>query len=104
VKSLNPYAAAMQLNEAQRKKLGELIHNVLVEIRELIRKGKAQQAAELADAFHNLPNDLWDDDLALEQFCDLYLKDYLTKYPREIYDFEGLIEQVIEMGEDPSTN
>ena len=95
----------MQLNDGQRKKLGELLHNALVEIRELGRAGKAEQAADLADAFHNMPNDMWDDDFALEQFCDLYLKGYQAKYSEgRIYDFTGLIEQIIKMGENPSTN
>jgi hypothetical protein len=95
----------MMINEAQRQKLGELIHNVLVEIRELGWNGKAQQAADLADAFHNLPNDLWDDELALERFCDLYLKDYLTKYPQPgFFNFQTSLDQIIRMGEDPSTN
>lgn len=95
----------MQLNDAQRQKLGELIHDVLVEIRELGWNGKAEQAADLADAFHNLPNDMWDDDLALEQFCDLYLKDYQKKYPvGGLYDYSVRIQNVIDIGEDPSTN
>jgi hypothetical protein len=95
----------MQIDDAQRKKLGELIHDVLVEIRGLGWNGKGEQAADLADAFHNMLNDMWDDDFALEQFCDLYLKDYVGKYPEGgIYDYRARIQRIIEMGEDPSTN
>ena len=95
----------MQLNDAQRKKLGELLHNALVEIRKLAEAGKSQQAADLAYAVHNMANDMWDDDFALEQFCDLYLKEYETKYTEgRIFGFVEMARDIIEMGEDPTTN
>lgn len=85
--------------------MGELLHNAFVEIRKLAEAGKTEQVVDLAYAIHNMPNDMWDDDFSLEQFSDLYLKEYQTKYPEgRIFDFVDMVQDIIEMGEDPSTN
>ena len=43
--------------------------------------GKSQQAADLADAFHNLPGGMWREDFSLQVFSDSYLAPYQLKYP-----------------------
>jgi hypothetical protein len=54
------------LNAEQRKALGEMLHHVFLDIRILGWDGKGEQAADLADAIHNLPlilgGDRWDID------------------------------------------
>jgi hypothetical protein len=95
----------MRLTDVQRKKLGELIYRALVEIRLLSWQKKPEQAADLADAFHNLPKDMWKDDFALEEFGHLFLKDYQAKYPDSpVANYLAAVEQIIAMGEDPATN
>src|SRR5215510_8245439 len=42
--------------ESERQQLCEMLHFALLEIRMLGWNGKASQAADLADAFHNLPS------------------------------------------------
>src|SRR5262245_12280316 len=54
---------ARLLTEQQRQELCRMLFNALLEIRGLGSQGKAQQAADLADAFHNLP---------------IYLRNFLT--------------------------
>lgn len=43
------------LTDAQRRKLCEMMYAAFVEMRMLGWEGKSEQAADLADAFHNLP-------------------------------------------------
>lgn len=53
----------------------------------------------LADAFHNLPNDLWWDESSLTFFRDAYLSVYQTKYPRNggFLDYVAMVNAVIAM-------
>jgi hypothetical protein len=96
---------SMRITDAQRKKLCELIYSALLEIRQLGWDGKSGQAADLADAFHNLPREMWKDDFSLEQFRDLFLKDYQASYPKErIRNYLKQVDQIIAMGADPATN
>ena len=71
----------MHITENQRKDLARLTHHALVEIRFLIHAGKPEQAAELADAFHNLPEEMWDEDFSLEKVRDNYLAPYQKQFP-----------------------
>jgi hypothetical protein len=43
----------------QREALCALVQWTIVEIRALCHAGAAQQAAELADAVHNIPREIW---------------------------------------------
>lgn len=82
-----------------------MMYFAFVEIRTLGWSGKAKQAADLADAFHNLPNDLWKESLTLEEFRDVYLKTYQEKHPDSLMrNFVSMADEVIRMGADPSTN
>ena len=45
-------------------------------------EGKAERAADLADAFHNLPVHLWSEDFSLE-FFRKFLAAYREKYPED---------------------
>jgi hypothetical protein len=56
------------------------MYDAFLEVRYLGWAGRATQAADLADAFHNLPNGMWRDDFSLVLFRDNYLLRYETKY------------------------
>ena len=45
--------------ESQREALSELIAFALVKIRQHCREGNVEQAEELADAFHNIPREMY---------------------------------------------
>jgi hypothetical protein len=68
------------LTERQRQKLCEMIYHALLEMRVLGWGGKAEQAADLADAFHNLPAMLWREGFSLD-FFQKFLEAYRQKYP-----------------------
>ena len=71
---------AKPLTERQRRKLCEMLYRALLEIRALGWDGKAEQIADLADAFHNLPAMLWSEDFSLDFFRN-FLEGYRQKYP-----------------------
>ncbi len=68
------------LTEMERQKLCQMIYRAMLEIRSLGWSGKAEQAADLADAFHNLPAMLWSEDFSLD-FLRTFLESYHHKYP-----------------------
>jgi hypothetical protein len=70
---------ARPLTERQRQWLCQMIYRALLEMRILGWGGKAEQAADLADAFHNLPAMLWED-FSLD-FFRKFLEAYRQKYP-----------------------
>jgi hypothetical protein len=49
----------MKITDEHRKKPCHLLHHSLIEMRMLGWAGKSAQAADLADAFHNLPKDMF---------------------------------------------
>ena len=57
-----------------------MLYLAMLEMRSLGMAGKAQQAADLADAFHNLPTGMWREDFRLEFFRQ-FLEAYSEKYP-----------------------
>src|ERR1051325_6485709 len=69
--------------DAQRRKLCEMMYYAFVEVRLLGWAGKAEQAADLADAFHNLPRGMWQDDFSLQFFRDSFVAVYQKKYPED---------------------
>jgi hypothetical protein len=74
------------------------MYHAFLEIRVLGWEGKAEQAAELADAFHNLPNLLFSDHFDWDSFRDLYLADYQQKYPRPqhgMFDYVARFDEIV---------
>ena len=92
------YPDSKPLTEAQRKKVCEMLHSAFLEIRSLGRAGKARQAGNLANAFHNVPTLMWSDEFSLEYFRDSFLKPYQAKYtePRHS-DYVALVDEIIQM-------
>jgi hypothetical protein len=71
----------------------------------LILTDKAEQAAELADAFHNIPKQMWDDDFSLEEFRDNYLATYQKKFPDpELRNYVDTVNKIIGSEEDYGAN
>lgn len=84
--------------DAQRQKLSEMMHQAFIEMRLLGWDGKAEQAADLADAFHNLPRDMWQIDFSLQFFRDAFLAVYQKKYPvRLVRDYVAMVDEIIAM-------
>ena len=65
--------------DQERQELCQMLSFTLMEIRLLAWEGKAEQAADLADAFHNLPGNLWNDEFSFG-FFRKYLEAYQEKY------------------------
>jgi hypothetical protein len=70
-------------SEKQIQKLNELIYYAFIELRILGWEGKAEQAAELADAFHNLPTGMFSENFDWDLFRNSFLAAYQERYPRE---------------------
>jgi hypothetical protein len=88
---------AKPLTDAQRQALCRMMHLAFIEIRSLGSTG-ADQASALADAFHNLPTDMWQDYFTLSFFRDVYLSPYQDKYPRGVdSNYVGMINEIIGM-------
>jgi len=88
-----------QLSNEQRDKLCEMMYFAFLEIRSLGGQGKAEQAADLADAFHNLPKDMWTDSFDLVEFRNLYLRPYQEKYSGQATrNYVDLVTDIILMG------
>jgi hypothetical protein len=92
------HADASPLTEGQRQKLCEMLYAALIEMRMLGWAGKSEQAADLADAFHNLPTGMWQNDFSLIFFRESFLVPYQRKYPEErVRDYVAMVDEVIAM-------
>lgn len=86
------------LTDLQRQHLCGLIYDALLEVRYHGWAGRAEQATDLADAFHNLPSGLWRKDFSLQFFRDSYLVPYETKYPNErTKSYAAAVDRIIAM-------
>jgi hypothetical protein len=97
-KSYWPPPDARLLTERQRQELCKMLFNALLEIRILGWEGKATQAADLADAFHNLPVYLWSDEFSLNIFRQ-FLEGYQQIYPeRGSFDYLKMLDEITKEG------
>ena len=89
-----PPPDARLLTERERQELCKMLFNALLEIRMLGNEGKAEQAADVADAFHNLPIYLWSDKFSLNFFRN-FLEEYQQKY-QEVgcYNYVKMLDEV----------
>ena len=89
------------LTDTQRKELCAMVGAALVEIRRLgWQEGKAEQAGSLADAFHNVPSEIWLNHFDLFKLRDAYIAPYHEKYPDSSgCDFTEWINEIISMSE-----
>jgi hypothetical protein len=88
----------MHLSDAQREKLCEMTNLAYLEIRRLAETGRLEQAVDLADVFHNLLNDMWDDRFSLMDFRHDFLIGYHRKYHEPTTgDYVALVDQIIQL-------
>lgn len=85
------------LNDKQRKALCNILHLALTEIRQLGYSGKAERAADLADAFHNLPQEIWSENFDFLHFRQGFLFPYYQKWPNKGFDYLVLLKKVEEL-------
>lgn len=71
-----------QPSEKQKRYFGEMLQGALLEIRTLGWEGKAEQAGDLADAFHTLPTYMFSAEFDWRLFRNGFLKPYQDKYSR----------------------
>ena len=85
----------MNLSEAQVSALLHLVYRAFVDIRLLGCEGSSEQAADLADAFHNLPLALRGGDFDWD-FHELLLAGYSEKYSssKRPTDYDGLLKEI----------
>ena len=85
---------ARLLTEQERQGLCKMLFNALLEIRMLGNEGKAEQAADVADAFHNLPIYLWSDKFSLSLFRR-FLEEYQRKYQQDgCYNYVKMLDEI----------
>ncbi len=76
-----------------------MMYFAFLEIRMLTATGKAEQAGDLAHAFHNLPKEMWGDKFSLEEFREEFLIGYQIKYPEQTTrNYVALVDRIIAMG------
>lgn len=84
--------------EKQRRLFSEMMLHAFVEIRSLAWQGNAEQAADLADAFHNLPVYMFSPEFDWELFRNGFLKPYQNKYsrpPHQVhYDYLAMLDEI----------
>jgi len=85
--------------ERERQQLCQILYLALLEIRGLGHDGKAEQAHDLADAFHNLPAYLWSDAFSFS-FFRRFLEGYQRRYPdrAEIFDYLKMLDKITNEG------
>ena len=87
---------AQMLTEKQRQELAKMIHHAFLQIRMLGWQNKAEQAAALADAFHNLPEMLWSKCFSFNLFKG-DLASYHQQFPSEKgTDFLKMLDSVFQ--------
>lgn len=84
-------------SDKQIQLLCELLLFAFLELRKLGWQGKAEQAADLADAFHNLPVEMFSDNFDWDLFRNAYLAPYQEKYPRSANSFYDYISRFDEI-------
>jgi hypothetical protein len=83
--------------DAQRRSLCDMLYYALLEMRLLGWEGKSAQAADLADAFHNLPQGMWSDSFSLRSFRDSFLLAYQQKYPERSTNYLAMVDEIMAM-------
>ena len=85
-------------NDEQRQALCDMIHAAFVEIRSLGWDGKAEQAGDLADAFHTTPKEMYGWGCWQLRLFRGMVQDYQDKYHAEDYfgkcDYVAMIDRI----------
>ncbi len=87
------------LSDSQLDKLCEMMSFAFIEIRMLCNQGKTEQAADLAEAFHNLPKEMWTDPFDLLEYRNEFLEPYQKKYSgKSTRNYFDLATEIVLMG------
>ena len=81
-------------NAEQREALCELIARAFIEARSLGYQGKSEQVADLADAFHNLPTEMYGTGLWNVEHARWMLQEYQDKYRERPYDYVAMFDEI----------
>lgn len=88
----------LRLSAGSTYLLGQMLRRALMDIRVLGRRGRARQAADLADVFHNLPTPLVEGRIDLKRFrrnLEAYQTLYLTGAAPS-YDYLAALDHVMQ--------
>ena len=89
-------------NDAQREAIAEMIQLAFVEIRALSNAGCSSQASALADAFHNLPREVYGWGTWKASLTRAILVDYQDKHHQEDYgarfDYVAMFDRIFPRG------
>lgn len=80
--------------EEERARLGEIVSSALIELRILGWKGKAAQAADLAEAFHNLPREMYGYGRFNWQITRGMLQWYEEKWPDQHHRYTAMLDKI----------
>lgn len=81
--------------EEQRRELCGLMHRAFVTLRNLGYAKKHDAIAELADVFHNLPDEMFREEVWDWNFFEAGLRDFEEKYPDEhFYSFAAMLREI----------
>jgi hypothetical protein len=80
-------------NAEQQRKLCDMLHHAFVDIRMLAAGGHGEQASDLADAFHNLPHEIWCDYFSISFFRQAFLTPYVRKWSGG-RDYSAMLDEV----------
>jgi len=84
----------------QVEMLCRMMSYAFTEIRILGWEGKSKRAADLADAFHNLPILLFSDEFDWDFFRNSFLRNYQENHPLSTFNYVAMLDK-IEAGENP---
>jgi hypothetical protein len=70
-----------------------MLYRAFLQIRMMGAAGEAEQAAELADLFHNVPQDMWRDYFSVS-FLRRCLLEYQSRYSYGVQTFLDLLNEV----------
>ena len=83
------------LTDAERRHLCFMLSRALIEIRLLCYEGNAGKAADIADAFHNVPVHLFGDTFSFDYFRG-GLESYKRKHPEPGWDYLAMLDKFLE--------
>jgi len=82
-------------NDTQRKKLCQMLGWAFTEIRARAAEGQGKRASDLADAFHNLPHEMWAEHFSFSIFREAFLKPYYRNWPTEHpHDYLAMLDEI----------
>jgi hypothetical protein len=85
---------ARLLTEQERQGLCKMLFNALLEVRMFGREGKAEQAADVAHVFHNLPIYLWSDKFSMSLFRRFLVEYQQMRLEGEGFDYVKMLDEI----------